>query len=297
MAEIRKFFGLSYLLTWVLLAPWFYLFNVVFQGSAPWWLWLWVPLAVIGGWGPTVAALTLTARAEDRDAVRRLLRSLVNWRVPLRWYLFALFLPPTATAVSILLVDPNPTSWQRFAFGDVVRQLPVAYALALPFGPMGEELGWRGYALPRLLDRIGPIRAALVIGVMWTFWHGPMMLFMPGASIPAFMGLTPFSVAVYLGQITAWSAIITLIYVRTGGNILLAVLAHLAFNTAASVVFAGLPTFTPDRVRQIYLMNVAVLGIVGLGCMFWLGRSGTRGTGPNNGLQRTALRAAAEAER
>jgi membrane protease YdiL (CAAX protease family) len=272
MAEIRKFFGLSYLLTWVLLAPWFYLFNVVFHGSSPWWLWLWVPLAFIGGWGPTVAALTLTARAEGRDAVRRLLRSLVNWRVPLRWYLFALFLPPAATAVSILIVDRNATSWQRFAFGDFVRHLPVAYALALPFGPLGEELGWRGYALPRLLGRTGPTGAALVIGVMWTFWHGPMMLFMPGASIPAFMGLTPSSVAVYLGQIMAWSAIITLIYMRTRGSILLAVLAHLAFNTAQSVVFAGLPTFTPDRVRQIYLTNVAVLGVVGLGCLFWLGR-------------------------
>ena len=287
MAEIRKFFGLSYLLTWVLLAPWFYLFNIVFRGSPPWWLWLWVPFAFIGGWGPTVAALILTARAEGRDAVRRLLRSLVNWRVPLPWYLFALFLPPAATAVSILLVDRNPTSWQRFAFGDVVRKLPIAYGLALPFGPLGEELGWRGYALPRLLGRIGPIGAALVIGVMWTFWHGPMMLFMPGASIPAFMGLTPFSVAVYLGQITAWSAIITLIYVRTGGNILLAVLAHLAFNTAESIVFAGLPTFTPDRVRQIYLTNVAVLGVVGLGCLFLLGRSSSLGARPNNGLQRT----------
>jgi hypothetical protein len=132
---------------------------------------------------------------------------------------------------------------------------------------------------------------------MWAFWHGPMMLFMPGASIPGFMGLTPFSVTVCLGQFTAWSAIITLIYVRTGGSILLAVLAHLAFNTAEAVVFVGLPTFSPDRVRQVYLTNVAVLGVVGLGCLFWLGRSRTRGARPSNGLQRTALRAAAEAER
>jgi membrane protease YdiL (CAAX protease family) len=172
-----------------------------------------------------------------------------------------------------LLVDRNQTSWQRFAFGDVLRDLPVICALALPFGALGEELGWRGYALPRLLGQIGPVGAALVIGIIWTFWHGPMMLFMPGASIPDFMGLTPLSVAVYLGQVTACSAIITLIYVRTAGNILLAVLAHLAFNTAESVVFAGLPTFSPDRVRQIYLTNVAVLGVVGLGSLFWLGRS------------------------
>jgi hypothetical protein len=72
---------------------------------------------------------------------------------------------------------------------------------------------------------------------------------------------------------------------------------ELAFNTAGSVVFAGLPTFSPDRVRQIYLTNVAVLGVVGLGCLFWLGRSSPRGMQLKNDLQPTALLAATEAKR
>jgi membrane protease YdiL (CAAX protease family) len=284
VTHLRAFFSLAYLLTWVLLAPWFYLYSVVLNHSIPWWLWLLAPFAYLGGVAPSVAGLVITARTEGRDAVRRLVRSLVNGRLPFRWYVFTLVLPLAVTALSIGLVEHDPTAWRRFAFGSVLRNMPVAYALALPFGPLGEELGWRGYALPRLLARFGPVAATLIIGVIWTFWHVPMMLWMPGASIPDFMGLTTFSVAVYLGQITAISAVITLIYLRTGGSVLMAVVAHLAFNTAGSVVFAGFPPFSPERIRQIYLVKVTMLGLVGFACLLWASR-GTADRRPNKHLQ------------
>ena len=181
------------------------------------------------------------------------------------------------TALSIGLVDRRSRHLAIVCFGPS-SAMPVACALALPFGPLGEELGWRGYALPRLLGRFGPLGATLIIGVMWTFWHVPMMLWMPGASIPDFMGLTTFSVAVYLGHITAISAVMTMIYLRTGGSVLMAVLAHLAFNTAGSVVFAGLPPFSLERTRQIYLVEVAVLGLVGFACLLWASREHRRQT-------------------
>jgi hypothetical protein len=58
----------------------------------------------------------------------------------------------------------------------------------------------------------------------------------------------------------------------------MAVLAHLAFNTAGSVVFAGLPTFSLERTRQIYLVEVAVLGLVGFACLLWASREHRRQT-------------------
>ena len=277
MSHLRAFFGLAYLLTWALLAPWFYLYSVVLNHSIPWWLWLLAPFAFLGGAAPSIAGLLVSARTEGRDAVRRLGRSLVNPRLPLRWYLFTLVLPLAVTALSIALVDHDAGTWRPFAFGSVLLNMPLAYALALPFGPLGEELGWRGYALPRLLARFGPVAATLIIGVMWTFWHVPMMLWMPGASIPAFMGLSTFSVVAYLCQMTAESAVMTLIYLRTGGSVLMAVLAHLAFNTAESIVFAGLPPFSLDHTRQIYLVKVAVLGLVGFACLVWARRIRGRG--------------------
>jgi membrane protease YdiL (CAAX protease family) len=278
VTHLPVFFSLAYLLTWVLLAPAFYLYSVVLNHSIPWWLWLLVPFALLGGAAPSIAGLVITARTEGRDAVRRLVRSLVNGRLPFRWYLFTLLLPPAVTVLSIALVHHDRASWQLFSFSSILLNLPVAYAFALPFGPLGEELGWRGYALLRLLVRFGPVAATLIIGVMWTFWHVPMMLWMPGASIPVFMGLTTFSVAVYLCQLTAQSAVMTLIYLRTGGSILMAVLAHLAFNTAGSIVFAGLPPFPIDQIRQIYLVKVTVLGFVGFACLLWASREHRRQT-------------------
>lgn len=269
MGSLRSFVVLAYLLTWVLLGPWFYLFNVVFDGKPPGWFWFVAPLAFIGGWGPSVAALIVTARTEGRAAVRRLLASLVAWRLPARWYLLVLLLPPLATALSVMIVDRGAARLSQFDLGAAAAKIAVIYAIALPFGPLGEELGWRGYALPRLLSRFGPWGASLILGALWTFWHGPMMLWMPGASMPSFMDLSAASVLIYWVQLTAETAFMTLVFLRTKGSVLIAVLAHLAFNTAESVVFAGLGPISDDQERAIYLVNVGALAAVGVASLLW----------------------------
>lgn len=267
MDSLRAFFALAYLLTWVLLAPFFYLISSVLHEPFPWWFWVLVPFAFIGGAGPSVAALVITGRTEGRAGLRRLLASLAAWRVHILWYLFALGLPAAATALSVLIADGGLGTLRHFNAGAALRGLPLAYAVALPFGPLGEELGWRGYALPRLLDRFDVWRATLLLGLLWTFWHVPMMLFRPGASIPTFLEVSPLSVAVYLGQIMSGAALLTLLFLGTRGSVLLAVLGHLGLNTAESVVFNGLPDLSEVQVRQIYFVNVAVLGCTGLGCL------------------------------
>ena len=272
MTSIRQFALVAYLLTWLLLGPWFYAYSVVYAGHAPWWLWLFAPLGIIGGWGPSIAGLVVAARTEGRPGVRRLLASLGAWRVPARWYLLVFLVPPLATAISLLIVDQGSDTLRLFAAGSALRNLPLAYALALPFGPLGEELGWRGFALPRLLARFGPWRATAVLGAIWTFWHGPMMLFMPGASMPSFMSLSAASVLIFLVQITSETAMMTLLYLRTRGSLLMAVLAHVTFNTAESVVFGGLPDLAVELQRRVYLANVALLLVLGLASLVWATR-------------------------
>ena len=105
MDSLRAFFALAYLLTWVLLAPFFYFILSVLHEPFPWWFWVLVPFAFIGGSGPSVAALVITGRTEGREGLRRLLVSLAVWRVHILWYLFALGLPPAATALSLLIAD------------------------------------------------------------------------------------------------------------------------------------------------------------------------------------------------
>jgi len=269
---LRSFFLLAFGLTWVLLGPWFYLFNVVNQGEMSVWLWAMAPLAFIGGWGPSLAAVIVTAHQGDRSAVRRLLVSLADWRVHFRWYLLVFLLPPLATALSILIADRGITTIRHFDLIAALAGAPLTYAIALPFGPLGEELGWRGFALPNLLARFGPWRATLILGTLWTLWHLPMMLWMPGASVPSFMGLSVRSVLIYLIHVMAVTAIMTLLFLRTNGSILLAVLAHLAFNTAESVVSAGLPEMPVEQLRIVYVVTVCVLAVLGLVCIFWSSR-------------------------
>lgn len=276
MTSLRSFTVLAYALTWLLLGPWFYLYTVAFHGEPPRWLWFLAPIAFIGGWGPSVAALVVSARTGGRSDVRRLLASLVAWRVPARWYLLVFLLPPLATAVAAAIVDRGLVTLRQFDVGAALVNLPLAYGLALPFGPLGEELGWRGFALPRLLTRFGPWTASLILGAMWTFWHGPMMLWMPGAAMPSFMALSVASVLIYLVQLTAETAVMTLVFLRTHGSILLAVLAHMTFNTAEAVVFGGLPRLPVEHVRAVYLVNVAVLALAAIACLLWLNRSPKR---------------------
>ena len=259
---LRSYVLRAYGITWVLLAPWLYAYNA-FHGSPPAWLWALAPLAFIGGSGPSVAAIILAARSPEPDALRRLVAPMLAWRVPARWYAAALLVPPLATALSLVIADRGLNTLHYFTLGPMLAALPATYALALPFGPLGEELGWRGTALPQLFTRIPPWQASLVVGVLWTFWHVPQMLLLPGASIPSFMQVTWASVLLYLVQISSVSALITLIFVRTSGSLLLAILAHMAFNTAENVVYAGLPTLSPEHARAVYLVNVWVLAAIG----------------------------------
>lgn len=260
----------AYAVTWVFLGPFFYVLNVKYGGQMQSWMWAWVPFAFLGGWGPTLAALVVTARAEGRPGVRRLLRSVSKWRVSVRWYVLVVAFPPAVTALSFLVIDRGLGTLRDFDAGTALGAIPVAYLLALPFGPLGEELGWRGFALPRLLPRYGAALASLVLGVIWTFWHLPMMLWSPGASIPSVMGLSAFAIAVYLVQITSETVLMTWLFLRTDGSLLLAVLAHLTFNTAEAVVYGGLPESAVEQERAVYLVHVALLAAIALAVMWRL---------------------------
>lgn len=271
--SVGAFVICAYALTWILLAPWFYVFNVKYEGEMQPWMWAWVPFAFFGGWGPTLAAILVTARAQGRHGLRELLRSATAWRVPARWYVIAGVFPPAVTALSLLVVDRGFATLGDFDAGAALAALPVVYLTALPFGPLGEELGWRGLALPNLMLRYGPVVASLVLGVVWTFWHVPMMLWSPGASIPSFMGLSAFAVAVYLAQMTSVTLLMTWLFLRTQGSVLLAVLAHLTFNTAEAVVYGGLPRLADSLQRAVYLVNVTLLAVMALGATWHLART------------------------
>jgi len=171
--------------------------------------------------GPAIAAFTVTALTEGRAGVDRLAARVVHWRVGFAWYLFAfLALPAIETLGSIampgVLASFTPIDW----LPELLAMTVFFIYPALLAGPLGEEIGWRGVALPKLQALYGPMQASLMLGLLWAFWHAPIW-FSGQWSQP-----TPLNIATYVFWITAVTFIFTWVFNNTGGSVLMAILLH-----------------------------------------------------------------------
>ena len=178
-------------------------------------------LYLLGVFAPALVAVALTARADGRGAVESLLQRTLRSSVGIRWYLFAAgYFAAIKLGVALL---------HRIALGTFpafTQESWLVMLAAVPFSTpfqAGEELGWRGYLLPRLSARAGLPIASLVVGVIWAAWHLPFFFIggadKSGQSFPA-----------YLAGVTALSVAMTWLYWRTRGSLLLTMLMHAAVN-------------------------------------------------------------------
>lgn len=223
-ALVEYFVG-AYLLTWVFWIP--AVLGDAGQLNLP------LPsfaFLALGGLGPMIAAILVSAMQSGFPGVRRLFGQLKRWRVSPTWYAMTLLGVPaiglTAAGIHVLLGGTLATE----TIPDLLIALPFQFVfVALIGGGLDEEMGWRGFALPRLQARYDPVVANLVLGLVWTCWHLP--LFFVGSDVFA---RSPF--ALYLLETMALSFVLGWIYNSTGGSLLLAVLAHTAENLTTSAV-------------------------------------------------------------
>jgi membrane protease YdiL (CAAX protease family) len=185
-----------------------------------------VPLFYLGVYAPSIAALFVTRLVDGPRGVRMLLAGWGRWRVAIGWYLVALGAFPLAGLAAIAL-------YARFGGdidGDPPRLAPlvVLYLINATFGPIGEQVGWRGFALPRMQARHGALLASLLLGAVWGLWHG-ILWFIPGAGQAAY----PFWA--YVLATVAQQVVFTWVYNATGGSLLLAALLHNSANTTLGV--------------------------------------------------------------
>jgi membrane protease YdiL (CAAX protease family) len=165
--------------------------------------------------GPGLAGLILTAIAEGKSGLRTLLSRMVHWRVGVRWYVMALLFP-----VVILVVLTILTAFVSPAFTPTFSVIGIVIGLLAGFF---EEIGWTGYALPRLQLKHSPLAASLMLGVLWGFWH--MLADYFGNSISMGALWLPYFLLGFVAAMTATRIIITWVYNNTG-SILLAQLMH-----------------------------------------------------------------------
>ncbi len=172
--------------------------------------------------GICLAGIGLAALESGSAGVRALLAQVIRWRVHPVWYVAAVLGPALFPAGAFLLGLALGNPPRPVASLQVWLSLPLV--LAAFFVPaLLEEIGWRGYALPRLQRRVGTLAASVVLGVVWAGVHLPLWL------LPDF-GFADQSVPLYIVQVTAISIVLAWIYNATGGSLLLTGLAHAAVN-------------------------------------------------------------------
>jgi len=176
-------------------------------------------IAVVMVFIPALLAIFLTAVSEGRAGVRSLFSKLAHWRISLKWVVIALALALVIRlAMTFIALGLDMISTIQLRPGGTAQYVILAvifFVFAIP-----EELGWRGYALSKLLERRSPLAAGLIIGVLWGSLH--LALLLPGMMNE---GAPPLPTVLAL---VGGSVLFTWLYVNSGGSILLTTLFHTA---------------------------------------------------------------------
>jgi len=220
---VGAFFVLTYLISWSFMTP-AMVAGLDSLAAIPFF---------VGVFGPFAAAVIVT-RATGTSA-RAWVRDVFRWRQSWRWYAGVVLFP---VALAVLASAEFALAGESLDFGLVGERaasfLPLlAYCLLLNGGP--EELGWRGFALPRLLKRLTPVRATVFLGTAWGLWHLPLLLVEDNPD----HNLAPVAFAAVmvwtLGGFVAYAFTYTYVWNRTR-SVFLCMLLHAAYNTALGVV-------------------------------------------------------------
>jgi membrane protease YdiL (CAAX protease family) len=242
------FFLLSFVFTW----GYFGLF---------WALQLPGPLMALGAAGPLISAFLILAVTSGKPGVLGLLRSYVHWRVGVQWYLVTLVGIQVLMFLSFVVVPGALADFVAPDWSFVPLYLSeFAFTLFLAGGPLLEEGGWRGFALPRLQRLHGPLAGTLILGALWGLWHlpfffGPLAATGPDATfVSASIAFVLFSIG-----LIGLSIVMTWVLNNCGGSVLMAILAHAALDQAP--VFAALfPSTTPYYVSLSFQgMGIAIV--------------------------------------
>lgn len=257
--EVIAFFALTLVLSWAVWIP--SALGIVDFGS------LVLGVIVVGTFGPLVAAAIVTWLIGD--SLRAWAGQVLRWRVRPRWYLAAFGIPfITVVAMGVIyLVLGNPIEPSAMVQQLPIYALPVIYVLSMVFvfllGGGQEELGWRGFALPRLLNRFDAVTASLVIGAVWAVWHLP--LFMVEESSQYGTPFVPYAITVL-----ALSILFTWLYRSTERSVLLVMILHASNNSTGVWLAAVIPV--QDATDTLLWPSVAIMWALALGLVVVYGR-------------------------
>ena len=241
-AQLVVFFLLAFVIAWGTWLPAFLLPNFPKQ------------LSMLGLFAPAISGLLAAWIANGRSGMAEILGRYKQWRFGVQWYGLSIALIPVFFLLAVLLngmLSAHPL--ELFWVGS-----PLYFVLAsfvwLMLINSGEEIGWRGFGLPKLLATVkSPLLASLILGVIWGLWHLPIYL-LPGQSsfpYPLFLLLTIGSSFIY-----------TALFIKTKGSLLPAVLLHASTDIGPRIF--QIAKFTPAiwLTIDIFILVTAIVLIV-----------------------------------
>ena len=227
--------------------------NWLFFILALGWSWLfWIPLIFlklvfnampgiilysIGGLGPALSAIYLVRTTQGKDERREFWQRIIDYkRVPWQWFLASLFIPLLIALLTVLVAPFITTEYSNWQPMWLVLQNPLIFVFflvsTLLFGPLPEEIGWRGYGLESLQTKYSAMQSRLIVGLFWVLWHMPLFL----TKDSAFTATYPlFSLSFWLWGISllSISVIITWIFNHTRTSTLTAILFHFSMSATS----------------------------------------------------------------
>jgi membrane protease YdiL (CAAX protease family) len=210
------------------------------------------PIYITLGWGFIFASLLITGLTLGNDAAIALLKRYVKWRVGWKWFLAALLLEPVFIVTGVYIdavltrVPPDFSSVLAYEiFGTSANLL----LFVLPFFLVeiftnGEEMGWRGYVLPRLQAKHSALTSTLILGIVWGFWHLPKFL----------SHFDAVAFAWFMLHILAFAVILTWLYNNTKGSLLIVATCHAISNTVGN--FAPMASSVSSENMGSYIIYV-----------------------------------------
>ncbi len=225
--------------------------------------WLNTAIMIAAAFGPSLAGLTTVALFDGRAGVKRWLKRCLFWRVGWGWYAIAAVGPLGMMALALALyagvggaVPPS------LAAGNLWLSVLIFGQILVLGGPLGEEFGWRGYALPALTHRIGWRWASLIVGGVWALWHLPLF-FIPG------MAQANMPIALFMASSVALSVIFARLSVNTRFSVLPAIMLHWSINAGSWAI----PVTPQGGVMLPYYLVMGVLFAVAILVFFKPGPS------------------------
>jgi membrane protease YdiL (CAAX protease family) len=220
------------------------------EGSLPEFI-SWPIWAILRGFGPALAAIVGAIFLAGRSGFQELISRLFRWRVSWKLYVLAiagpLLLTAIATSVAILAKGVSFTPAASFT----IKMLAIFFVMAIMDGPLGEEVGWRGFLLPQLLKKFHPVPASIFVGIVWYAWHIPLYAIDGKGTPPIFL----FTCVIY-------SLIFTWFYLKSDGSTLLMILLHNASNYFIYIRRILFPQVQKiDLYIYLYVALVSILGI------------------------------------